>query len=96
MNVSTKKALLLFEVVKSAHNTCIFWSIFRDALCGKDAFAGVGERADVRGENMQIFLCLHGRTLTKAVPGSPIKDIKGSDPSLTLKLSLSQGSQAGL
>lgn len=52
---------------------CIFWSIFRDALCGKDALAAVGVRADVRGENMQIFLCLHGRTLTKAVPGSPIK-----------------------
>lgn len=69
----TKKAFLLFEAIRSAHNTGIFWSIFRDVLCGSSAFAGVGERADVRGENMQILLCLHGRTLTKAVPGSPIK-----------------------
>lgn len=52
---------------------CVFWTIFRGGLCGKGDFAGGGGRAYVRGENMQIFPSLHGRTLTKAVPDSPIQ-----------------------
>lgn len=35
----------------------------------------VGGHAWVRGQNMQIFLSLHGRTLTKAVPDSRIQGL---------------------
>lgn len=87
-------AFLPFEVIWFSQNT-FFKSIFWGGLCGKGDFAGVEGRASVRGENMQIFLSLHGRTLTKAAPDSPIQACDGFWPFLLL-LSLYQGSLEGL
>lgn len=73
-------AFLLSEAICFSHKTWIFKVILGVASVARVTSQVLGGCASVRGENMQIFLSLHGRTLTKAAPDSPIQACDGFWP----------------